>query len=107
MEAELAGLTQSEVTTRIQEGKTNAGAETPSRTVADILRANAFNSATTVLLSLGVVLTLMGRMRDGLINVGFIVAIVAIVAVGSFQEIRAKRRLDEIVILSTPTVTVR
>ncbi len=104
MEAELAGLTQSEVTTRIQEGKTNAGAETPSRTVADILRANAFNSVTTVLLSLGVVLTLMGRMRDGLINVGFIVAIVA---VGSFQEIRAKRRLDEIVILSTPTVTVR
>ena len=99
------GLTEAEVQERVAKGKTNAAASAlTTRSVSEILYANAFNSVNVVLLALGTALTAMGRTRDGVINLGFIVAIVAI---GSFQEIRAKRRLDHITILSTPTVAVR
>ncbi|WP_419850953.1 HAD-IC family P-type ATPase [Candidatus Poriferisocius sp.] len=99
------GLTEAEVQERVAKGKTNAAASAlATRSVSEILYANAFNSVNVVLLALGTALTAMDRTRDGVINLGFIVAIVAI---GSFQEIRAKRRLDHITILSTPAVAVR
>ena len=99
------GLTEADVRERTAAGSTNAAATThTTRSIRDILVANTLNSVNIVLLVLGTALVAMGRTRDGVINLSFIVAIVAI---GSFQEIRAKRRLDRIAILSTPTVTVR
>lgn len=99
------GLSEAEVRERVASGQTNAaGTALTTRSIPEILRANAFNSINLVLLALGTALVVMGRTRDGVINLGFIVAIVAI---GSFQEIRAKRRLDRITILATPRITVR
>lgn len=99
------GLTGAEVQERIDEGNTNAAATAlTTRSIPEILYANAFNSINLVLLALGTALTAMGRIRDGVINLVFIIAIVAI---SSFQEIRAKRRLDHITILATPKVAVR
>ena len=99
------GLTAAEVRQRVDEGKGNsAAAAATTRRITEILLANAFTSINVVLLALGATLTAMGRTRDGAVNLGFIIAIIA---VGSFQEIRAKRRLDRIAILAAPTVTVR
>ncbi len=99
------GLTEADVRERTAAGSTNAAATAhTTRSIKDILVANTLNSVNIVLLVLGTALVAMGRTRDGVINLSFIIAIVAI---GSFQEIRAKRRLDRIAILSTPTVTVR
>lgn len=98
------GLSQPEVDERIADGQSNVGADPPGRRVVDIVKANTLNSITVVLLTLGLALLVMGRARDGFINLAFIVAIVG---VGSFQEIRAKRHLDRITILAAPTVTVR
>lgn len=104
-ENKINGLSEAEVRERVASDRTNAAATAlTTRSITEILRANALNSINLVLLALGAALVAMGRTSDGVINLGFIVAIVA---VGSFQEIRAKRRLDRITILATPKVTVR
>jgi cation-transporting ATPase E len=98
----LRGLTSDEVRGRRGAGLVNRAAERPSRTVAQILRANLLTRFNALLGALLVVILVVGPVQDGL----FGIVLVANSAVGIVQELRAKRTLDRLSVLNAPTATV-
>ena len=103
MATPLTGLTEQEVVQRQAQGLGNQAAIPTSRSYAQILRENVFTFINNVLFALGAALVLLGRPSDALVSVGviFINVIVSVV-----QEIRAKRTLDKIALVTRPTATV-
>ena len=100
---QLAGLTSAEVRQRIGQGQVNTIPEGPSRTTAEIVRANVitrFNILLTVLLI--VILVAVGEPADAL----FGIVLVTNAAIGIVQELRAKKTLDRLAVLTTPKVRV-
>lgn len=98
------GLTPSGVSERVRKGLTNAIPPSPSRTVGEILRANLITRFNGLMLTLVVVVLIAGAPRDAL----FGGVIIANSLVGIVQEIRAKRVLDQLAVLSAPVAyTVR
>mgnify|MGYP001816630974 CR=1 FL=1 len=96
------GLTSAEVEERRRQGRTNRGTDRGSRSVAHILRANIltrFNAIITVLL---VIVLAAGDPPDALF--GLVMVINAVI--GIVQELRAKRTLDRLTLLSAPRATV-
>jgi cation-transporting ATPase E len=96
------GLTNSQVADRISRGQLNTTPRLPTRTFWQIFRANALNILNILLFSMAVVMVAFGRPVDALF--GFLVLINA--AVGSIQELRAKRTLERLVLLDRQPVTV-
>ncbi|MFZ5848831.1 MAG: HAD-IC family P-type ATPase [Actinomycetota bacterium] len=99
---ERRGLTAAEVRRRVEAGQVNRTAARPSRTVGQILRANILTRFNALLGALFVVIVVVGPIQDAL----FGAVIVANSAVGIVQELRAKRTLDRLSVLSAPTATV-
>jgi cation-transporting ATPase E len=97
-----AGLTADQVADRVRGGRTNAYAVRTSRTVADIVRANVLTVFNGLLLVLLVVILATGRWQNGL----FGLVIIANSAIGVVQELRAKRTLDRLQVVTAPTARV-
>src|SRR6516165_146272 len=97
-----AGLTDAEVNRRVEQGLTNASGERPSRSVAEILRANLLTRFNFILGALLVVILVVGQLQDAL----FGIVLVANALIGIVQELRAKRTLDRLAVLSAPRVRV-
>ncbi len=99
----LLGLTEAEAAARRAAGQGNVVPLKTSRSYGRIVRENVFNTINNILFTLGIILVILGRYLDALIAVGVVVAntIVSLV-----QEIRAKRTLDRIAILTRPRATV-
>ena len=95
-----AGLTGAEVERRRAAGLGNAALPATTRTYIQILRENVFTFVNNILFALGIALVLVGRPVDALVSLG---VISANVVVGIVQEIRAKRTLDRIALLTRPT----
>src|SRR5262245_12841230 len=97
------GLTEAEARTRRQRGEGNDAAIGPSRSYWDIARANLFSPFNNLLFAIGAALIALGRVNDALtsVGIGLINALISTV-----QEIRAKRQLDAIALISSPKVTV-
>lgn len=95
------GLTRSEVAQRVEAGQVNQVPNKPNRTTREIIRANVvtrFNFLLGALLL--IVLIVLREPRDALF--GFV--LVTNSAIGIIQELRAKRTLDHLELLATPTV---
>ncbi|SDM11839.1 cation-transporting ATPase E [Geodermatophilus siccatus] len=99
----LQGLSQQEADARRRRGEGNTAVSRSSRSYAQILRTNVFSSFNLVLFGIGVALLALGRVNDAVVSVGLGLVNAAISAV---QEIRAKRKLDRLQLLSRSTVTV-
>ncbi|MDL1902172.1 HAD family hydrolase [Anaerolineae bacterium CFX9] len=99
----IRGLTDAEAAARRQQGQGNNVEISTSRSYAQILRANVLNFINVILFTIGVVLIALGRVGDAVLSVGLILMNVVI---GIYQEIRAKRQLDQIALLARPRVTV-
>ncbi len=99
----LRGLTESEAQQRRQRGEGNDIKLETSRSYADILRANVLNIMNIILFAIGAVMIAIGRPGEAFTSVGLIVLNVVI---GIYQEIRAKRQLDEIALLTRPKISV-
>jgi cation-transporting ATPase E len=84
-------------------GLVNDQGKQPTRTVAQILRANVATRFNAILLALLIVILIVGPIQDALF--GFV--LVANSGIGIIQELRAKRTLDRLSVLSTPTARVR
>ncbi|WP_068067661.1 cation-translocating P-type ATPase [Nocardia xishanensis] len=97
------GLTTAEVEQRRRDGLTNDVPDRASRSVREIVRANVFTRINAILGVLFVLVLSTGSIIDGM----FGLLIVANSAVGIIQEIRAKRTLDELAIVSQAKPTVR
>ncbi len=98
-----AGLSELEVEHRRAAGLGNAPLPPTTRTYAQILRENVFTFVNNILFGLGIALVLVGRPIDALVSLG---VISTNVVVGIVQEVRAKRTLDRIALLTRPTATV-
>ena len=96
------GLTQQEVAERVALGQVNDVPAVPSRTVGQIVRANVFTRFNALLGSLLVVILVVGPIQDALF--GFV--LIANSGVGIFQELRAKRTLDGLAVLTSPQARI-
>lgn len=97
------GLTQREVQERIGRGETNNFQARVGRTYWDIARDNIFNLFNMVLFTL-LIIVLMFRDYPTVIFAGF--SVVTNSFLGMFQEISAKRKLDQLAALSAKEAQV-
>lgn len=97
------GLNRAEVRERVQRGDVNRTPKGPSRTTADIVRANVLTRFNFLLAALVlVVMILVQDPRDAL----FGVVLVANTTIGITQELRAKATLDRLAVLTSPRARV-
>ncbi len=101
--ATLQGLSAAEVAQRRAQGQGYVTPPDAGRSYRQIIHDNLLTFINNLLFGLGLVLVLLGRPVDALLSVG---VILVNVAVGIFQEIRAKRLLDQIALLNRPKVVV-
>ncbi len=97
------GLSESQAIARHERGQGNAVQFQTSRSYLQILRKNAFTFINSVLFGIGVLLILMGQLGDAVVTAGLVLMNVI---VGVYQEGRAKRKLDQIALLTRPRATV-
>jgi cation-transporting P-type ATPase E len=101
--SELSGLTEQDAVARRAAGQGNDLPLQTSRTYRDILRDNLLTFINIVLFCISIVLVLLGRIDD----VGVIAFVIGTNAlVNIYQEIRAKKKLDTLALVSRPTVTI-
>ena len=96
------GLTSEQVAERVAAGRTNLVPDAPVRTLSEILRANVFSPVNGIMLALFAAILVAGFHRDGL----FVGVVVSNAVIGVAQEIRAKRELDRLAVLSAPKARV-
>lgn len=99
----LYGLSEEEVRLRRAQGQGNNVKLPTSRSYGQILRENTVTLINLILFALSGVLLLLGRPLDAITTVS---VISFNIVVGIVQEIRAKRALDRIALLTRPTATV-
>jgi len=92
------GLTAAEVDERVARGDVNETGERTSRTFAEIVKANVFTRFNAILGSMLVVILIVGPLNDAL----FGIVLVTNTLIGIVQEVRAKRTLDRLAVLSAP-----
>ena len=96
------GLTAVEVEERRRRGDINEVHTTTSRTVEDILRDNIFTRFNLLVGSLVVLILVIGPIQDAVFGLVMVVNS----AIGIVQELRAKRALDRLSLVSATRVTV-
>ncbi len=99
----LQGLSEVEVSTRRAHGQGNAVKLPTSRSYGQILRENVVTAIHLILFTLSAALLLLNRPLDAVSTIG-IVSFNIVVSL--IQELRAKRILDRIALLSRPKATV-
>lgn len=96
------GLTQSQVQSRIDEGLTNRVEDEDSKWAGKIVRKNIFTYFNLIFFVLAVILLYEGSYN----NLMFLIVVITNTLIGIVQEIRAKKTLDRLRIVSEPEVTV-
>ncbi len=98
-----AGLSDAEVAVRVARGQTNDVPSRASRSVGEIVRANVLTRINAILGVLFLIVLATGSLINGL----FGLLIVANSAIGVIQELRAKKTLDNLAIVSQAKPCVR
>jgi len=96
------GLTSADVAERVARGQTNATSQASSRSLWVIFKTNVFTRFNAILGALFVLILSTGSLADGL----FGVVLVVNSAIGIVQEYLAKRKLDRLALLNSPTTRV-
>lgn len=99
----LVGLSEQEAHERRAHGLGNTAAPPPGRSYRQIVVENVFTFINVCLFGLGLTLAVLGRFSDALVSTAVISMNVVVSVV---QEVRAKRTLDAIALLTRPTATV-
>lgn len=97
------GLSTEQVAERVARGLTNDVPDRASRSVKDIVRANVFTRINAILGVLLLIVLATGSIIDGM----FGLLIIANSGIGIIQEVRAKRTLDKLAIVSQTKPVVR
>lgn len=92
------GLTIAEVAERVARGETNAIPDAPTRTVRQIVAANVLAPINLVIGILAALVVVAGSPKDAL----FGGVIIANSVIGVVQELRAKKVLDSLSVISAP-----
>ncbi|HSM01357.1 MAG TPA: HAD-IC family P-type ATPase [Acidimicrobiia bacterium] len=98
----LTGLSSEDVRRRVEAGAVNHVPTGPSRTVGEIVKANVITLFNILLGVLLVIILFVAPPQDAL----FGIVLVTNAAIGIIQELRAKRTLDRLALLSAPRAIV-
>ena len=96
------GLTVAEVQERVARGQTNDTGERTSRKLSEIVRANVFTRFNAILGAAVAVILVIGPIQDA--TVGLLLVLNS--AIGIFQEVRAKRKLDQLAVQNASAARV-
>jgi cation-transporting P-type ATPase E len=96
------GLTAAQVAERVARGDINDVPEAPTRTVVQIVRSNVFTRFNAILGVMLAIILVVGPIQDALF--GFV--LVANALIGIVQELRAKKTLDQLTVLTAPKARV-
>ncbi|HET6712179.1 MAG TPA: HAD-IC family P-type ATPase [Actinomycetota bacterium] len=96
------GLSSAEVAERVARGEVNDVPAAPTRTVAQIVRANVFTRFNAILGAMLAIILVVGPLQDAL----FGIVLIANAGIGIVQELRAKRTLDRLTLLTAPKARV-
>jgi cation-transporting P-type ATPase E len=96
------GLDRAAVRARVQADQVNTAPPAPGRTVGQVLRANVLTRFNAILGAIFVVVVVVGPVEDAL----FGVVLVVNTGFGVVQELRAKRELDRLAILTAARARV-
>jgi len=99
---DLMGLDAEQVRDRVATGRANIVSSRPSRSLSQILRANILTRFNAILGALLVVVAFVGPPQDGLF--GVVLAVNAVIGIA--QELRTKRALDRLAVLSAPVAHI-
>lgn len=97
------GLTSDEVRQRVADGLVNANTGVKTKSVRRIIAEHTLTTFNFVNLGLACLVAITGQLR----NLTFMVIVIANLLVGVVQEIRAKRTVDKLTILTAKAVRVR
>lgn len=95
------GLTQEQVQTRFDNGQHNLPLKPLTRSVSQIIQQNTFTLFNFVNLALGALIVTTGSYK----NLLFLGVAVINTAIGTIQEIRSKRQIDQMSLLAASQVT--
>ena len=98
----IKGLTAQEVSKRIQEGKLNKSRTNVEKSNKEIIISNTFTLFNGLNLCLAILVLYTGQLRNAL----FMLVVIFNTAIGIYQEIKAKKTLDKLAILSKPHAQV-
>ena len=96
------GLSAAEAEERAEKGLTNDGGDTPTKSVGQIIRTNLCTFFNFLNLVLALAVILVGSPKNAL----FVGVIFCNTVIGIVQEIRAKRVIDKLSLISAPKATV-
>jgi len=100
--SESTGLTSVEVSDRIAAGQVNITPEPPGRSFGQIVAANVFTVVNAIMLTLFVLVLVSGNPQDGL----FVGVVLSNSFIGVVQEVRARRELERLEVITDPRATV-
>lgn len=98
----LMGLTDEEVAERVAAGKVNRNADVKTKSVSQILREHTFTFFNAVNLVLAILVLVTGQYR----NMLFMGVVISNLLIGIVQEVRAKRMVDKLTIITASNVKV-
>ena len=98
----LVGLSSAEVAERLADGRVNSDTDVKTKSVGRILADHTFTFFNAVNLAMFVLVAITQQWRNAL----FMGVVLSNIAIGVFQEIRAKRMVDKLTILTQRPVSV-
>ena len=102
MDVDRTGLTAAQVAERVAAGRVNVVEAGPIRSTGEIVRANVLTRFNFLLGALVVVILLVAPIQDALFGIVMVVNS----TIGIVQEVRAKRTLERLALLSAPRARV-
>lgn len=101
------GLNSDQVEERVSKGQTNATPNTNSKTIGSIICENVFTFFNILCFIVFIALVVVNIMyKQSWSNVFFMLIIVVNIVIGIVQEIRAKKTIEKLSLLTAPTVKV-
>lgn len=102
MNSELHGLSSEEVAARVADGRVNHDTDVKTKSIWQIFATHAFTLFNAVNIGMAALIFFTGEYR----NMLFLTIVGANLVIGVFQEIRAKRMVDKLTLISQKQVTV-
>ncbi|MGN1054035.1 MAG: HAD-IC family P-type ATPase [Erysipelotrichaceae bacterium] len=96
------GLTNKEVQERISANKINITKDNSSKGVKDIIISNTFNLFNAINILLAILVLITGHFR----NMLFMGIVIINTITGIYQELKAKKKLDQLKLLNNPKATL-
>lgn len=102
MNSELHGLSSEEVAERVADGRVNHDTDVKTKSIWQIFATHAFTLFNAVNIGMAALIFFTGEYR----NMLFLTIVGANLVIGVFQEIRAKRMVDKLTLITQKQVTV-